>query len=72
MLHCKQKAVCLKLLNAGYISLVESFEVSAKRNSESFRNLRLRLKRICKIRLLEFVKRPKVVTGFFLSFFSQL
>lgn len=34
-LHCKQKAAsALKLLNAGYVSLAEVSEVSAKRNSE--------------------------------------
>lgn len=33
-LHCKQKAAsALKLLNAGYISLAEVSEVSAKRSS---------------------------------------
>lgn len=59
-LHCKQKAVsALKLLNAGYISLAEVSEVSAKRSSVQFRNLRLRLKRHFKIRFLEFVRRPK-------------
>lgn len=34
MLHCKKKAAsALKLLNAGYISLAEVSEVSAKRSS---------------------------------------